>query len=64
MERDGGRGEGGGRGEDLEGGGLTRAFLAGGGVVSFVPQDGCLAAIFLLLALIHCACLRNARRIS
>ena len=29
-----------------------------------VPQDGCLAAIWQLLALYHCACLRNARRIS
>ena len=33
-------------------------------MVSFVPQDGCLAAILQLLALNHCACLRNARRIS
>jgi hypothetical protein len=32
VERDGGKGKGG-RGEDLEGGGLTRAFLAGGVVV-------------------------------
>jgi hypothetical protein len=30
----------------------------------FVPQYGCLAAIYVLLALYHCACLRNARRIS
>jgi hypothetical protein len=33
-------------------------------IVLFVPQYGCLAAIFPLLALNHCACLRNARRIS
>ena len=32
--------------------------------VWFVPQDGCLAAIFVLLALNHSACLRNARRVS
>ena len=30
----------------------------------FVPQYGRLAAIWWLLALNHCACLRNARRIS
>jgi hypothetical protein len=30
----------------------------------FVPQYGRLAAIFHLLAFNHCACLRNARRIS
>ena len=30
----------------------------------FVPQYGRLAAISALLALNHCACLRNARRIS
>ena len=29
-----------------------------------VPQDGCLAAVYMLLAFNHCACLRNARRIS
>ena len=32
--------------------------------VWFVPQDGCLAAISILLALNHSACRRNARRIS
>ena len=32
--------------------------------VWFVPQEGCLAAIWHLLALNHSACRRSARRIS